>query len=140
MPSIKPYPSLSAKGYIYSIVEKTDRVIAVFFASDANQDYIHKGAIANLSILLQEAGNDILQFRERLRSTLERYLESQYDSVTVQVWDDTETNLSSRVNVSFSVQVTQAGERYDVAHLLTLIDGKFEKITKLNNTGSATYL
>jgi len=140
MNNVKPVPTLSPKGYVRSIVEKTDRVVAHFFASDANQDYIYEGTIANCSILLQECGNDILQFRDRLRSTLERYLEKLYDSVTVQVWDDTQTNFSGRVNVSFSIEVTQAGERYDVANLLTLIDGKFEKITKLNNTGTAAYL
>jgi hypothetical protein len=121
-------------------VEKTDRAMAHFFASDANQDYIHQGSIANLSILLQECGNDILQFRDRLRATLEQYLENLYENAVVQVSDDTDINQSSRVNVNFSAQVTQGGERYDVAYLLTLIDGKFEKITKLNNTGSATHL
>jgi hypothetical protein len=140
MNPVKPIGTLSAKGYVHSIVEKTDRVIAHFFASDAHQDYIYEGQIANCAILLQECGNNILQFRERLRSVLERYLENLYDSATVQVWDDSDTNLSDRVNVSFAVQVTQGGERYDVANLLTLINGKFEKITKLNNTGSAAYL
>jgi hypothetical protein len=136
MEPIKPIATLSPKGYVKSIVEKTDRIVAHFFASDSSQDYIYAGTIANCSILLQECGNDILQFRERLGATLQTYMARLYDSVTVDVWDDTETNFTSRINVKFSIEVTQGGERYDVANLLTLIDGKFEKITKLNNTGN----
>lgn len=140
MSTIKPLASLSAKGYIYSIVEKTDRLMAIFFASDTHQDYIYEGSISNLSIILQESGNDILQVRERLRSTLERFMGNHYDTVVVMVLDDTETNFSSRINITISITVTEEGERYDVANLLTLIDGKFEKITKLNNTGNINYL
>lgn len=140
MATIKPYPSLSSKGYIYSIADKTDRIIAAFFASDTNQDYIFSGGVSNLTILLQQAGHDMLRFCSSLRSALEQYLGNLYDSATVTVWDDTATNQSNRVNVTFSIEVTEGGQRYDVANLLTLIDGKFEKITKLNNTGNATLL
>jgi hypothetical protein len=137
MNNVKPVPTLSAKGLIYSIVEKTDTLIAHFFASDANQSYLYNGSIANLSILIQQAGNDIPRLKESIRTTLERYLGRYYDVVVVNVEDDTETNPSNRVKIMLSALVTQGGERYDVSHLLSLIDGKFEKITKLNNTGSA---
>jgi hypothetical protein len=140
MSSIKPYASLSSKGYIYNIVEKTDRLMAVFFASDANQDHQFKGTIANLSILLKECGNDMLRLRERLQATLENYLGRMYENVVVQVDDDTTTNYSNRVNMTIKIMVTEAGQRYDVGQILTLIDGKFEKITTLNNTGKANYL
>jgi hypothetical protein len=139
MSTVKPYASLSSKGYIYSIVEKTDRLLAVFFASDANQDHQFKGTIANLSILLKECGNDMLQLRERLRASLEQYLGRMYEHVVVEVDDDSLTNPSSRVHVTVKIMVTEAGQRYDVGQLLTLIDGKFEKITTLNNTGKANY-
>jgi hypothetical protein len=137
MVDIKPLPSLSAQGMITEIVKKTDRAIAHFFASDANQDQLFVGNIANFSMLLQQAGNDIPRLKDQLRSTLETYLGRYYDLVIVSVDDDTDVNPSNRITLKFSAIVTQGGERYDVAHLLSLINGKFEKITKLNNTGSA---
>lgn len=137
---VRPVATLSSKGYVRSITDKVDRLMAYFFASDANQDHNFKGEIANLSILLQECGNEVLQFRERLRASLEQYMGRNFDTAVVAVWDDSDTNYSDRINVKFSVMVTEAGERYDVANQLTLVNGKFEKITQLNNTGSANYL
>jgi hypothetical protein len=139
MSTIKPYASLSSKGYIFSLTEKTDRLLAVFFASDANQDHHYRGTIANLSIILKECGNDMLRLRDRLRATLEEYLGRNFDQAIVQVEDDTSTNPSNRVNVTLKIMVTEAGLRYDVGQILTLIDGKFEKITNLNNTGQASF-
>lgn len=136
MADIKPVPTLSAKGMVYSIVEKVDILMAHFYASDANQDYLHAGSIANLSILLQESGNNLPQLKERVRATLEQYLGRYFETALVDVRDDADTNFSNRVEMSISALVTQDGERYDVSHLLSLIDGKFEKITKLNNTGN----
>lgn len=134
--AVIPVPTLSAKGLVYDIVEKTDRLWAHFFASDANQDHLYKGSIANLAILLQECGNDIPQLKERIRSTLERYLGHYYELVIINIDDDIATNPSNRIALKLSATVTQAGERYDVASLLSMVNGKFEKITHLNNTGS----
>lgn len=138
MVSVKPLPTLSAQGLVTEIGKKTDSAIAHFFASDANQDQLYVGNIANFSMLLKLAGNDIIQLKESLRSTMEAYLGRYYDLVVVRVDDDTDVNFSNRIAIKFSATVTQAGERYDVANLLTIINGKFEKITKLNNTGSTS--
>lgn len=135
MTTIKPVPSLSPKGYLTSITEKLDALMAHFYASDANQDHIHSGTISNLSIIVKEAGHNIPKFKADLQRTLEDYLGRMFDRVSVQVDDDIDTNDSNRVTVSYGIEVSQAGVRYDVAHQLSLVDGKFEKITRLNNTG-----
>lgn len=136
MTSVIPVPTLSAKGLVYGIVEKTDILMAHFFASDANQDFLYKDKIANLAILLQQAGNDIPKLKENLRISLQQYLGRYFEVVVVNVDDDIATNPSNRIELKISALVTQSGERYDLSTLLSLVNGKFEKITKLNNTGS----
>jgi hypothetical protein len=133
---IKPVPSLSSKGYLRSITEKLDSLLAHFHASDINQDHIHHGTISNLAAIVKEAGHDIPKFKSELRRVLEQYLGRNFDMAVVEVDDDTDVNDSNRVNVTYSAMVSQAGQRYDLAHQLSLVNGKFEKITKLNNTGS----
>ena len=135
--SIIPVPTLSAKGYVISINEKLDTLMAHFFASDANQDFLHNGFIANLSILLQECGQDIIQLKERIRSDLTQYFGRFFDEAIVTVDDDSATTATGKVNLVITALVTQDGIQHDVANCLSLVNGKFEKITKLNNTGSA---
>lgn len=135
MANAKPIASLSSKGWITSITEKLDLMMAHFHASDANQDFLHAGSIANLAMLIKESGNDIPRFKHGLRTVLEQYLGHIFEMVVVDVNDDLEQQQSNRVHVSYAVMVTEAGQRYDLSYQLSLIDGKFEKITKLNNTG-----
>lgn len=135
IPDIVPVATLSAKGYVRSITEKLDTLMAHFYASDANQDHLFVGTIANLANLVKESGHDIPRFKNSLRTTLHDYLGRFFELVVVDVDDDTDNNFSNRVTVTVSAMVTQAGERYDLSHQLALVDGKFEKITKLNNTG-----
>jgi len=134
--SVIPVATLSAKGYVRSINEKLDSLLAYFFASDANQDYLHNGYIVNLSALLQQCGQDIIKLKERIRSDLTQYLGRSFDEVIVSVDSDNDQG-SGKVNITISALVTQEGIQYDVANRLSLVNGKFEKITKLNNTGSA---
>lgn len=134
--AIRPLATLSPKGYITDITGKLDSLMAHFYASDANQDQLYAGTISNLANIVKEAGHDIPAFKTTLRQTLEKYLGRYFELVIVDVEDDTGINPSNRVNVTVSCRVTQAGERYDLADQLALVDGKFEKITRLNNTGS----
>lgn len=136
MSNIIPVPTLSPKGMITEIVAKTDTLIAHYFASDAGQSYMSRRTIGSLAPLLQQSGNDIPLLKEKIRNSLESYLGRYYETVVVNVDDDTSTNLSNRIELKVSCKVTQGGEGYDVANLLSLVNGKFEKIRKLNNTGS----
>lgn len=135
--AIKPVPTLSPKGYVTEIIAKTDSLIAHYFASDSRQSYVADGTIGNLAALVQQAGNDMALLKEKIQNSLQAYLSNYFETALVDVQDDTETNFSNRITMIVSARVTQSGEGYDVANLLSLVNGKFEKIRKLNNTGTA---
>lgn len=128
--------TLTVKGRVVSIAEKTDQLIAYFFASDANQSLLFNGSITNLQDILQNFMHDIPGLKQGLRQALEKYLGAYYELALVDVGDDTATNKSNRISLFLKITVTQEGKQYSVANLLLLVNGKFEKIQKLNNTGS----
>jgi hypothetical protein len=133
-----PVISLSTKGVLISPTEKVDALLAYFKASDANQTYLFKGRIANLSILCQKAGNDIPTLKRNIIDVLQDHMGPHFEHVEISIRDDTDTNESFRVNLYLSILVTQDGKSSDVAALLTTVNGKFEKITTFNNTGQLT--
>lgn len=129
-------PTLSPKGWVNDIAEKVDLAIAHFFASDSLQSQLYSpDEIANLPAITAQATNNMLKFQQDLRFTLERYLGRYYDNAVVQVQDDSATNPGGAVTMRLFAEVTVAGTSYSVANLLTTVDGKFEKIQKINNTG-----
>lgn len=133
-----PVISLSTKGVLISPTEKVDALLAYFKASDANQSYLFKGRIANLSILCQRSGNDIPTLKKSISDVLQDYMTPHFEQVQINIRDDIDTNETSRVNLYLSMLVTENGKTYDVNGLLSLINGKFEKITVFNNTGQIT--
>ncbi len=129
-------PTLSSKGWVNDIAEKVDMAIAHFFASDSLQSQLYKNdEIANLPAITARATNDMLRFQQDLRFALERYLSRYYDQATVQVQDDSQTNKGGSVTMTVYAEVTVGAATYVVSNLLTTVDGKFEKIQKINNTG-----
>ncbi len=136
MATLAPVVTLGVKGVLRDPAEMVDALLADFYASDANQSFLFKGQIANLSYLLQQAGHDMIKLQMNIRSVLERHFEPHFETVLVEVTDDSDTNQTSRLNLKLAITVTKEGVRYDASNLLSMINGKFEKITKLNNTGS----
>jgi hypothetical protein len=133
-----PVPTLSAKGWVDSLPEKADVLISHFFASDAFQSSLYAGEIANLQVLIQQYMHDIDGLKQGLRNSLEKYLGRYYSEVTVDIADDTAVNPSNRISLMLNCMVVEKGRSYSFANLLSLVDSKFEKITKLNNTGKIT--
>lgn len=135
MATLAPVVTLGIKGVLRDPAEKVDALLADFWASDANQSFLFDGQIANLSYLLQQAGPDIISLQFNIRSALERHFEPHFETALVEVTDDTDENQSARITLRLAITVTQNGVRYDVSNLLSMVNGKFEKITKFNNTG-----
>jgi len=129
-------PTLSVKGWVNSLAEKVDILIAQFFASDSSQSQLYPaGEIANLQVLIYNNTNNIPGLQQDLRAKLEAYLSRYFDGASVDVGNDFKTKGSGNVTMHIYAEVTQDKTTYVVANLLSIVDGKFEKITKINNTG-----
>lgn len=138
MPERLVVPSLSAKGWIKTIPEKCDILLAHFYASDINQSFLYAGHIANVQGIIQRNMHDIDGLCQDMRESLEQYFSRYFDQARVSVSDDRATNLSNKVTVRIQIQITDDGRFFDGAYQVALVDSKFEKIVNLNNTGSIT--
>lgn len=138
MPENIAVPSLSVKGWVKTIPEKCDTLLAHFYASDVNQSLLYPKQVANVQGIIQRNMHDIPGLCQDMRSRLEQYFSRYFDQVIVEVVDDLETNLTDKVTIWVKIQITDDGRYYDGGYQISLVDSKFEKIVNLNNTGSMT--
>jgi hypothetical protein len=134
-----PVPTLSPAGWVFATAEKADFLISHFFEADYIQSYLYAGRISNIQWLIEQYGNDITNFSNQLRRTLDTYLGRYYQVVNIVITtDDNATNLTDKVSVGIQCDVTENGTTYSIGRLLNIQNSIVETIVKLNNTGSAT--
>lgn len=129
-------PSLSAKGWVDALGEKADLLLAHYFASDAYQSELYPNAVANAQVLFARYNNNLPGLKTAMRQSLEDYLGNYYQSATVDIADDRETNNSSRINLILYIEIVEERSKYIFSNLVSSVNGKFEKIARLNNTGT----
>ncbi len=131
---ITPVPTLSTLGYITDAVKKFDFLLSHFFLSDYNQTYLYKGHVTSLTRIIENSGNHIESTILGLTNGLKDYLKRYYLDADVKVTTpDTEV---SNIELTISITVTEAGSSYTFMRLLEAVDGKMQKIVKINNTGN----
>ena len=134
-----PVPSLSASGWVYATAEKASLLMAHFFESDYLQSYLYRGKISNIQQLIQEYGNDIINFQSQLTSALELYLGRYYQVANVRVTTSDNTGtLAGSVNVSIQADVTENGNTYSIGKLVSINNSIVRTVVNLNDFGTAT--
>lgn len=136
---ITPVPTLSAAGWVNTPNEKADMLISHFFESDKYQTYLYGNNIASLTWIIEQNNSNINNVTVALREALETYLGNYYESVQVDVQnnDDPTTNPTGKVELKIYCNVMENGREYSFGRLVSAINSKIDKITKLNNIGNA---
>lgn len=136
MDKIVPAPSLSASGWITNIVEKTDTLVAHFFAAEKSQNgsYVDE-AVTSLAWIIQEYGHDPLSCATQLQRRIEGYLGRYFETANVlaEIDNTAEQEATGRTNIRLTMTVTQLGKEYSVASLVETANNKVVNIIKLNN-------
>lgn len=134
---IIPVPTLSTSGWVTSLSEKADYLLAFFFQTDGLQSFLYGDNVSSMPVIIQKKQNDVPGLIELTRTTLENYLGNYYTHVAVDVQTDSETinNTTSRIQLYIYINVTEEDKTYSMGGLVQLIDGKFKEFIKENNTG-----
>lgn len=136
--SIIPVPSLSTSGWVTSLHQKADLLLAHLFAADKSQTFIYKGQVTSMQWLVQQYSNDPNKMANEMQDALGIYFLRYYPDpnpiveVSVMNIDPTTTNA---VNLNIWIQVIENGQTYSIAQLLNIVDSKFTLITNAINNG-----
>lgn len=128
----KVIPTLSAKGFVSTVVDKAERAIAYFCVSQYSQTNLYRGNVVTLPWLVQKYGSDALEIRSQLQSALNNYLNRLFDEAQVEVVaeDDSET-----ISLDTKIVVIDQGVRYDLGYIIRTTNNKVLDIFDINNQG-----
>lgn len=132
----KALPTLSSEGWVTDIARKVDRALAYAFLTDGLQSNIYRTEITSIQTLIQENVNDEVMLVSRVRDALDRYFNRIFDSAQVRVRVEQFPNeMSSVLRLALAIEVTEDGEAHQVASMLQFIDGIFDRVVQVNDTG-----
>jgi hypothetical protein len=131
-----PIPTLT--GWISDLALKADYMIGCFFVNEASQSYVYYGKIGSIADIVAKYGNDLLRMQERTKTILAQFLEGSFDQVAVDCQvSNTDTQVTGRVDVTVTCQITDNGVTQSLGYLCKMQNGVTVKIFNLNNTGVA---
>lgn len=110
-------------------------MLAYFFVSEHSQTDIYLGQVSSLPYLIQQCGGDVLRLKSETTQRLERYLNRYFDEVVVETDIPNEDTVQSKLELRVRVRVRDGGEQYSLSRLVQTMNGKVEKIIKVNNEG-----
>ncbi len=125
----KPVPSLSAAGWLESIAEKADAIMAYYILSEYSQSHLYKSHVTSLTWHIQQYGNDPGRLETRVGEDLNTYFTRYFEKVDVNVNTDTPNPLDpDRINLTIDITVYEGSQRYSLGKAIESINGKVEKI------------
>lgn len=128
----KCIPTLSAKGFVTSIVDKAERAMAYFCISQYSQSNLYRGNVVTLAWLVQRYGSDPMEMRSQLQSSLNNYLNRLFDEAQVEVVVDDETET---ISLDVKIFVVDEGLKYDLGYVIRTTNNKVLDIFDINNQG-----
>lgn len=128
----QPVPSLSTSGWIRGAAEKADTLIAYFMVSNYSQTRLHLGNVKSMPYLIQKNPKDFKGLKADVESAVYDLLRAYFDdcSVVVEIVDQVESP-ESKVDIQLTCTVTQDGNVYNLAKMISFVNSKFRKITDL---------
>lgn len=139
-PSVLSVPSLTSAGWIRSIPEAVDAIMAYYFESDYNQSTVYAGTISSVQYDIEQTSHDISATVARLRRSLEQLFSRYFPegaNATVTA-NDTPDNQTGAINITLDVIVTQDGKNYAVSAALAVNGTKFTRFNNLNRQAQLT--
>lgn len=128
-------PTLSSSGWVESLSEKANRLFAYYFTSMKSQTALYGQSITSLQWTLQDCGHDMLKVKNSMQQSLQAYLNSYYDYVSVDVqieeMEPDTGNMLARVYAT----VQSNGVNYSFGKLIQEQEGILKPILDFNNDG-----
>lgn len=132
MATIRPVPTLSSKGYIYTAEEKIDHLLAYALLSNASQTSLFRGEISSLQELIQRTQGDRISLQSQADMMFNRYFSRYFDDVQTEiaVLDDPTDGRKLRLRIFISVR--EGDRTISVGTVAQYMDGVFKGVVRIN--------
>ena len=124
-------PTLSTSGWVSSISEKADRLLAYFFEADGLQSAIYRDKVFSLPFIIKNFNGDAFAITQEVQAKLSEYLGGYFDNVDIQA--DHEVDENNKINIKIYAKLTEKGKEYSLGKLVVLADNNINKVINLNN-------
>jgi hypothetical protein len=126
------FPSLSESGWLTGSVTVADNLMCHIFCSDYSQTYLYNGHITSMAWMIRECQNDIPRLLSLMERTLTDYFNKYFYDVEVEVSENVNTLLSSKVDLNLYITFTDVeGTKHNFARMVEVADLKISKVTDL---------
>ena len=132
MATIRPMPTLSSKGYIYTPEEIIDHALAYALLSNASQSPMFRGSITSLQELIQRTQGDRIALQGQADTMFNSYFSRYFDDVSteVAVLDDPDDGRKLRLRIYISVR--DGARTISVGTVAQFMDGIFKGVVRIN--------
>lgn len=138
-PTARLVPTLDGEGWImYGARDKLDRLLAMFFTSDAAQSALYYRTMATYQSLNADNAGDVAAFADVLEKYLNDYLRKYFDDkISINVYttsldgtikDVHELNNEGAVGIKLDIQYIERDEYITFNKALTYKDGIFSYV------------
>ena len=133
----KAIPTLSDKGFITTLPETVDYILAYFFETDALQNYLYSNSNTCFAGILSQYPTDMIGLQSALQTALEVMFNRYTDNTVldISIVPNTSGDTAGSMNIRIGIQVTQGDQVYSANKLISLVNSKFISLTDYINTG-----
>lgn len=128
----KVIPTLSAKGYAASVLDKSEAAMTYFCLSQYSQTNIYRGNVVTLAWLVQRYGDDYLEIRNQVESALNNYLGRIFDEAQVSVVAEQNND---RTDLQVNIVVRDGTDTQNLGYLIRTTNNKVLDVFDINNQG-----
>ncbi|MBH14102.1 MAG: hypothetical protein CMF37_15400 [Leeuwenhoekiella sp.] len=131
--SQKVLPTLTVDGFVKTVPQTCDYLLAYFFLSQYSQSNMYYGKISSLAYIIQEHGHDEQTMLLRIQSTLTTLFNRYFDSVEASASIDRDKDNAAQYEIITNLNVRRGNVSYSVGRQVSLINSVVQKIVELNN-------
>tara|TARA_A200000159_G_scaffold164811_1_gene196461 strand:+ start:758 stop:1159 length:402 start_codon:yes stop_codon:yes gene_type:complete len=129
----KVLPTLTVDGFVHSVPQTCDYLLAYFFLSQYSQSNLYYGKISSLAYIIQENGHDEQTMLLRIQSTLTTLFNRYFDSVEVSANITRDEDNEAQYEIVTELIVRRGDISYNVGRQVSLINSVVQNIAELNN-------
>jgi hypothetical protein len=135
--SSPPLPSLSPAGWLKTPAEIADTALAHAFAANKSQTQLYPGKVVSVQYLIEQYSHDIPTLMQKMRQELnDYYLRYFPEGVDIDVQGDPSSDaLNNKIVLRLIITFVDSGKQYSLPNTVDIVNGKFAKLARLNNTG-----
>jgi len=132
-----PVPSLSPAGWLKTPAEQADTLIAHAFAANKSQTALYGNNVTSIQWIIERYNHDIPTMAQQINDALKTYFERYFpEGVDIDVYGDPGSDVANnKIVMRIIINFVSGGKNYNLPSIIDVVNGKFAKLSRLNNTG-----